>query len=159
MAAFVFFPLLSDRFQRFYFILVPSYPQWWSGFVPLFICRIETSPWFLLKGTTANTSLRVYWFSTILFNEADCQVWLWQGQWQEKFYLFAVTPYSQWIFLPWPKIFRPVYIGDKNKLMFKGLYICSCYESSMSPSVCHFWLEEQDDELPPHREITQGGLL
>lgn len=50
------FFLLSGRFQRFYFMLMPSHPQWQAGFVPLLICWIETSPWFLVKGTRASKS-------------------------------------------------------------------------------------------------------
>lgn len=36
--------------------------------------------------------------------------------------------------------------------MSKGLYICSFYESSVFPSVCHSWLKEQDAELSPQLE-------
>lgn len=50
---------------------------------------------------------------------------------------FAVASHSQWIFLPWPQIFRTVYSGGMDKLMSKGLYICWFYESSVSLSVCH----------------------
>lgn len=143
------FHLLSDRFQRFYFILMPSHPQWQRGFVLLFTCWIETSPWFLVKGTRADMSSRVCQSSAIPCNEADCPVWPWQGQGQEKFYFYAVTFHSQWTFLSWPTFFRPVYIGVTDKLMFKGLSTYWFYESSVSPSVCHSWLEEQDAELSP----------